>query len=332
MIKKTGYFESDVLNPYENLAVEQWLLDSVADNEVIMYLWRNERTVVVGRNQNIWNECNVMRLREEGGYPVRRYSGGGAVYHDSGNLNFTFLAVKENYSVERQLNVIIGAVRRLGLAAEKTGRNDICIDGRKFSGNAFHSASGRSCHHGTILIRTNVAEMNRYLNVPPEKLQSKGVDSVRSRVVNLAELDGSIDVERMKAALKESFACEYGMEPRVIVPDAEGRRAIEEQRVFLSSEEWLYNTSATFTCRVADRFAWGGVELLFDVRRGEVRSLEVYTDSLEVALFDRIRSSVAGCVYMPDIIAERLAATVCNEQEGEMARDMTELIKRRLFD
>lgn len=332
MIKKTGYFESDVLNPYVNLALEEWLYNRVGDDEVIMYLWRNERTVVVGRNQNIWNECNVVRLNEDNGYPARRHSGGGAVYHDAGNLNFTFIAAKENYSVERQLNVIIGAVRRLGLNAEKTGRNDICIDGRKFSGNAFYEGVKRCYHHGTILIRTDVAVMNRYLNVAPDKLKSKGVSSVRSRVVNLAELDESINVERMKEALKESFVEEYGVEPQLICPDENELGQIEEMKQKYSSESWLYNTSATFSCRVAGRYPWGGAEVLLDVHKGVIEECEIFTDSLEVAVFDRLKESLRGCVFMPDTLTEILSGVAHTETERTVTDDLMRLIKERLFD
>ena len=138
MVTKLTYIESDQVNPYKNLAVEEYLLLHCEDKECILYLWQNQNTVVIGRNQNAWKECKVTKLEEENGHLARRLSGGGAVYHDLGNLNFTFLVNKDEYSLEKQLQVIINAMGRLGLKAEKSGRNDILIDGKKFSGNAFY--------------------------------------------------------------------------------------------------------------------------------------------------------------------------------------------------
>ena len=138
MIEKALFFRTDNTYPYRNLAVEEFLMKSCADNECILYLWQNRHSVVIGKNQNCWKECNVSRLERDNGYLVRRLSGGGAVYHDMGNLNFTFLVRKSNYDVDRQMSVIIRAMQLLGLEAEKSGRNDALIYGRKFSGNAFY--------------------------------------------------------------------------------------------------------------------------------------------------------------------------------------------------
>ena len=123
--------------PYHNLTVEEYLTTHVQSGEIILYLWQNQHTIVIGRNQNAWKECKVSELEADGGHVVRRLSGGGAVYHDLGNLNFTFCVQKDDYSVDKQLSVIVQAVHNLGAAVRKTGRNDITVEGRKFSGNAF---------------------------------------------------------------------------------------------------------------------------------------------------------------------------------------------------
>lgn len=186
-------------------AVEEYLFFHCQKEECILYLWQNQHTVVIGRNQNAWAECLTEKLENEGGYLARRLSGGGAVYHDLGNLNFTFLVNKENYNVDRQLEVIQKAVAKFGVCTEKSGRNDILINGRKFSGNAFYKEGSRCYHHGTIMLDVKLDEMSKYLTVSKEKLQSKGVNSVKSRVVNIKELVPDITVDRMKEALREGI-------------------------------------------------------------------------------------------------------------------------------
>ena len=161
MIDRLQVYESEGFDPYRNLAIEQHLLETVLGGCCLLYLWRNERTVVIGRNQNAWAECRTTLLSEEGGRLARRLSGGGAVYHDLGNLNFTFLMRTEDYDLDRQLNVIQTACRLGGIETERSGRNDLLADGRKFSGNAFYRHEGRSYHHGTLLVDTDMNRMVR---------------------------------------------------------------------------------------------------------------------------------------------------------------------------
>ena len=206
MIDRIAIYESEGFDPHRNLAIEQHLLESVLGGCCLLYLWRNERTVVIGRNQNAWAECRTALLSEEGGTLARRLSGGGAVYHDLGNLNFTFLMRTWDYDLARQLSVIRRACAVCGIETEISGRNDLLADGRKFSGNAFYHHEGRSYHHGTLLVDVDGEAMKRYLSPSKAKLEAKGVESVRSRVVNLKELNPAIAVETLKAAMKTAFA------------------------------------------------------------------------------------------------------------------------------
>lgn len=178
-----------------------------------MYLWQNERTVVIGKNQNSFKECQVDRLMAEGGHLARRLSGGGAVFHDLGNLNFTFCVRRDDYDVRRQLGVLIRALGKLGITARLSGRNDVTVDGRKVSGNAFYRNGDFCYHHGTILVDADMEMMGRYLNVSAQKLRSNGVSSVRSRVINLTDCVSpgkTVTVEMVRRAMLEAFAEIYG--------------------------------------------------------------------------------------------------------------------------
>ena len=216
MINRLSYFISSSTNPYLNLAVEEYLLETVKPNQLILYLWQNERTVVIGKNQNAWKECRFQELEADGGHLARRLSGGGAVFHDLGNLNFTFLMPSSDYDLSKQMSVILEAVRSLGIDAQKSGRNDVTVDGKKFSGNAFCQKGTNSYHHGTLMLRVDTQKVARYLNVSEKKLRSKGVSSVTSRVCNLCDFIPDLTREQMQQELLKALSDVYGFEPEAM--------------------------------------------------------------------------------------------------------------------
>ena len=153
MIERISVIDADGTDPYRNIALEECLLHDVRPGQCILYLWQNQRTVVLGRNQNALDECDVTALERDGGHLARRLSGGGAVYHDLGNLNFTFLVPTADYDQRAQTETILGAVRAMGVDAMRTGRNDLVVDGRKFSGHAYYHTGDKSYHHGTLMVK-----------------------------------------------------------------------------------------------------------------------------------------------------------------------------------
>ncbi len=288
MVNKIYCYLSKSDDPYLNLAVEQYWMETVAQDACILYLWQNRHTVVIGRNQNAWAECRTTELSQDGGHLARRLSGGGAVYHDMGNLNFTFLVSKKNYDLQKQQQVIVTACRALGLDARITGRNDVTVDGRKFSGNAFYDSKGQAYHHGTLLIDVDMTKLGRYLVPSREKLQSKGVVSVQSRVINLKELVPDLSVERMKAQMQAAFSQVYGL-PLQMLSDADlDMDHVDRLRARNASYEWNYGQSlpASFSCKA--RYVWGGVELQLSVRNGLIVDAQVYTDAMEWNLRDEL--------------------------------------------
>ena len=324
-------------DPYENLALEEALLNRVGEGELILYLWQNERTVVIGRNQNPWKECRTALLTEEGGHLARRLSGGGAVFHDLGNLNFTFLMPAADYDLPRQLTVIERACQSLGIPAERSGRNDLLADGRKFSGNAFYQHAGKAYHHGTLMVDVDLDRVQRYLSPSKAKLAAKGVDSVRSRVVNLKEFVPDLTVDDLKTALVSAFASVYdvGTSPacppiRKNLPNLSLRDQsadwsrqsvlpssvqtltpdefdLGELRAKYASDAWLYGPRLPFTLSVEDRFPWGGVELQLNVNEGVVQAAKVYTDAMDETLAPRLEAALTGCVFRLPALRSALA-------------------------
>ncbi|MBQ1691929.1 MAG: lipoate--protein ligase, partial [Erysipelotrichaceae bacterium] len=162
---KLRVFVSESLDVYHNQAIEKYFLDRIEDDEVILYLWQNDRTIVIGANQDAYGECDIEKLEKDGGHLARRITGGGAVYHDKGNLNFTFITPKALYDLSKQEEVILKALDCLGIKAAKTGRNDLVIDGRKFSGHAYYKGKRSCLHHGTLMLEVDEGRLQDYLRV-----------------------------------------------------------------------------------------------------------------------------------------------------------------------
>ena len=318
--------ESRSTDPYTNLAVEACLMRSAREGEPILYLWQNERTVVIGRNQCASAECDVVLLERDGGHLARRRSGGGAVYHDLGNLNFTFVTTPGEYDQAKQTGVILDAVRSLGIAAERTGRNDLVVaDGCKFSGHAYQHTKAASCHHGTIMVAVDVDALGRYLTVSPLKLQAKGVRSVRSRVTNLRVLDPGLTVDALKEALRESFAASEG-HPLTCGDVRElDQRELASERELLCSRAWLYRGERGFGESHQSRYDWGSVRVDLTREDGVIRDLVVFSDGLDAERIDAIAQLLLGSRRTVEELEERLCG-------GGLADAMAEDIARLVAD
>lgn len=322
-MKKTRIIHSTEFNPWYNLALEEHLLDNVEKEEVILYLWQNDNTVVIGRNQNAWKECRCRQLEEEdGGYLARRMSGGGAVYHDLGNLNFTFLMDKEFYDLKKQLKVILNAVRKLGIEAEFSGRNDLVIGERKFSGNAFYFGSDSSLHHGTILVDSDFAKLVEYLQVSEEKIKSKGIESVRSRVINLTEEKPGLTIEGIQDVMAASFKEIYGGNPDIERINPLEYEEIEDLYDKYSSWDWRYGQTPDFDITFDKRFDWGEIEIGLAAKRGYIESAAVYSDAMEADLIEEMGKVLEGLPFNMEEIITALSAVGESEIEEEILKDV----------
>ena len=315
MINQIKLYESKSFDPYLNLATEQYLMETVEEDACILFLWQNQNTVVIGKNQNAWKECRTDLLREEGGFLARRLSGGGAVFHDLGNLNFTFLMPQAEYDLDRQFSVIAEAVSMLGLHAERSGRNDVLAEGRKFSGNAFYKNGKQAYHHGTLLVDVDMEKLGRYLNPSKAKLQSKGVDSVRSRVVNLTELSPTLTIDTMKKAMANAFAKVYDKPLTVMNSSDFNHEAIEDLRQRNASWEWNYGQKLPFTADFEDRFTWGGIQMCLQVENGVITVAKVYSDSMDWSVSPILEKALLGCRFQKDALQAAVPSDMNNAED-----------------
>ena len=324
MIQTLTTYESTTTDPYTNLAVEEYLTLHSEPGECILYLWQNAHTVVIGRNQNCWKECRVSELEADGGHLVRRLSGGGAVYHDLGNLNFTFLTVRNDYDVEKQTDTILQAVRSLGIPAEKTGRNDLTADGGKFSGHAYYRAGEQCYHHGTLMVSVDLAPLEKYLNVSPLKLQAKGVKSVRSRVVNLRDFRPDLTLEELRAALVKAFGEVYGLPVQTLTEEELDADELAAGQARFSDPSWIYGDSQPLEVSREAAFPWGILRVDHSQANGSITQAALWSDGLEGDFLSLVPEALAGCPKNAEDIRTRLSALPGSQ--AEMVEDILSLL------
>lgn len=331
MISSLLLIASDSYDPYRNLALEEYLLGKVAPGTCILYLWQNENTVVIGRNQSALEECNLQALTADRGRLARRLSGGGAVFHDLGNQNFTFLMPSDDFDKERQTRVICQAMRLLGLDAQVSGRNDLTIDERKFSGHAYYHSRANlgdgsikcSYHHGTVMVDVDGDALGRYLNVNPLKLKAKGVKSVKSRVANLVDFRPETSCDEVRDALEQAFGDVYQLTPEPLVLAENDWAAIDEMAARYASKKWLLRDEEPLDKSASGRFDWGTSRLDWSEEEGLISKAALWSDGLDADELEEIPRLLVGIPLGGDGLSERL------EQAGipqEIAPDLASLL------
>ncbi|CDM90360.1 lipoate--protein ligase A [Xenorhabdus bovienii] len=302
---------SDSHDPWFNLAVEECIFRQMSPDHRVLFLWRNANAVVVGRAQNPWKECNTRRMEQDGIKLARRSSGGGAVFHDLGNTCFTFMAGKPEYNKTVSTQIILEGLKKAGIHAMVSGRNDLVLSSpegeRKISGSAYRETKDRGFHHGTLLINADLNRLADYLNPDPKKLQAKGITSVRSRVTNLSELLPDITYEKVCGGIIEAFFEYFGevakselISPQAL-PDLPGFTDVFAKQ---SSWEWNFGQAPTFSHTLDTRFCWGGIELHVDIEHGTIGRCQIFTDSLEPAPFELLAEKLVGVLYQPQAVGQ----------------------------
>ncbi len=317
-------------DPAMNLALEEALFNSLEEGAPgWLLLWQNAPSVIVGRHQNTAEEIDCARAGAQGIPVVRRMTGGGAVYHDLGNLNFSFLAFRKEagrIDFSAWLKPVAEALSGLGAEVSVTGRNDLEIAGRKISGSAQRLQNGRVLHHGTILVNPDFGAMSAMLNPDPAKYASKGVASVRARVTCLADALGrAVSVEEVCRLLAKACADGEGALPAGVLAEAE-RLASGKYRAW----DWNFGASPKYTERRGRRFAWGRVEVFYDVSRGRIASARVMGDFFAARDLEEFCGALKDQPRRPEELLARLKTLPLGQwfagcDETELAGFLAEL-------
>lgn len=319
------YLVSPSSDPAWNLALEEFAFDRLPRTDEYFMLWRNHNTVVVGKHQNTAEEVNSDYIRAHGVTVVRRLSGGGAVYHDLGNLNFTFI---RDARPGAQLDLaafcvpVAQALARIGVDAELSGRNDLTIGGKKFSGNAQYLRQGRVMHHGTLMFDSDLEAVAGALNVSPGKIASKGVKSVRSRVTNIRpHLEQDLTAERFQEVLLAHMIAAHAMRPYVLTPE-DREDILARKRRRYDTWEWNYGASPPYSVRKEHRVEGCGLlQLFLEVREGAIAALSFRGDFFSAGDPEELGQSLLGVRLEEAALHRALSGTDVDFYFKNLTRD-----------
>eukprot|EP01117_Protostelium_nocturnum_P012045 TRINITY_DN4408_c0_g1_i8.p2 TRINITY_DN4408_c0_g1~~TRINITY_DN4408_c0_g1_i8.p2 ORF type:complete len:370 (+),score=73.72 TRINITY_DN4408_c0_g1_i8:54-1163(+) len=298
--QKVRVLISHTTDPYINLATEDWIFSEGDFNKQTLFLWRNEPTVVIGRNQNPWKECDVHQLERDNVHLVRRSSGGGAVYHDLGNSCFSFFSHSKRYNKKNNAQIICNGIKHFGVEAKPNERNDILVNQHKISGSAYRLSGEKCLHHGTLLISTHLHNLERYLYVAKQFMQSKGVSSIRSKVENLKYYQPNINHDNLSKAITESFLEFYNDDCQVETLEEESLLKIPALALNvekLKSWNWKFGETPSFDHRLENQFDWGKIVLHVFTKDGIVQNVTMSGEGLLKEVFVEVSKAMEGTTY-----------------------------------
>ncbi|WML27860.1 lipoate--protein ligase [Neobacillus sp. OS1-33] len=314
-----------ITDPQINLAIEEYALKNLDINETYLLFYINEPSIIIGKNQNTIEEINTDYVEGNGVKVVRRLSGGGAVYHDLGNLNFSFITKDDGesfHNFRKFTEPVVTALKKLGVNAELSGRNDIEVGGRKISGNAQFSTKGRMFSHGTLMLNSEIDNVVSALKVKKDKIESKGIKSVRSRVANISEfLTEKLDISEFRSLLlKNIFEGQEGILEYVLTEeDWEKIHQLSKERY--QNWEWNYGRSPKFNLQHSHRFPVGSIDVRLEVNKGVIENCKIYGDFFGVGEVSEIEDKLIGARYEKNEIEKTLADIDTTHYFGNVAKD-----------
>ncbi|MEV5038301.1 lipoate--protein ligase [Bacillus sp. AFS026049] len=299
-----------ITDPRINLAIEEYALKHLNIDETYLLFYINRPSIIIGRNQNTIEEINSDYVDEKGITVVRRLSGGGAVYHDLGNLNFSFITKDDGdsfHNFKKFTQPVVETLEKLGIHAELSGRNDILAEGKKISGNAMFSTKGRMFSHGTLLFQSEMDHIVSALKVKKDKIESKGIKSIRSRVGNIADfLKEPMSVEEFRSFLLQNIFKETGKVTEYVLTETDWEKIHEISEDRYQNWEWNYGKSPKFNLQNSHRFPVGSVDIRLEVNRGIIENCKIYGDFFGVGEVADIEQKLTGTRYEKEAISRVL--------------------------
>ncbi|MGG0527103.1 lipoate--protein ligase [Bacillus pumilus] len=312
-------------DPMINLAIEEYCLKYLDPEETYLLFYINQPSIIIGKNQNTIEEINTKYVEDNGIKVVRRLSGGGAVYHDKGNLNFSFITKDDGdsfHNFKKFTEPVIQALEKLGVKAELSGRNDIMADGRKISGNAQFATRGRIFSHGTLLFDSEIEHVVSALNVKKEKIESKGIKSIRSRVANISELmDQKMTTEEFRKILLSYIFDTNGDVPQYQLTEKDWEKIHEISRDRYQKWEWNYGRSPKFNLQHSKRFSAGSIDLRLEVKKGMIQDCKVFGDFFGVGDIADIEKRLIGQQYDRKTISDVLEDMDMRHYFGNVSKE-----------
>lgn len=302
------FVENNNTDPYQNHALEEWLMDHV-DQDCFM-LWRNQKAILLGKNQNAYSEVNLEYAKEKQIKIVRRITGGGTVFTDEGNVMFTFISCKGKEQFAdflRFTKPILAALNKMGVPAEFSGRNDLTINGKKFSGNAQCRYGDKLLHHGTLMYNANTGELAKALNVRAIKLRSKGVASVKSRVTNISDyLNDTMGIEQFRQNLFQRVFAET--KDAVLFQLTEKQWAEVRDKAYEkhAANEWIFGKNPAFEIQKETKFPAGIVEVFLNITRGHIDEIKIFGDFFSDGDIREIEQGLQGILYEESAVKKAL--------------------------
>ncbi|MBK5459822.1 MULTISPECIES: lipoate--protein ligase [unclassified Peribacillus] len=314
-----------ITDPQINLAIEEYALKHLNIDETYLLFYINRPSIIIGRNQNTIEEINADYVEDNGITVVRRLSGGGAVYHDLGNLNFSFITKDDGdsfHNFKKFTQPVVETLEKLGIHAELSGRNDILAEGKKISGNAMFSTKGRMFSHGTLLFQSEMDHIVSALKVKKDKIESKGIKSIRSRVGNIADfLKKPMTVEEFRSFLLKNIFKDSGEVTEYVLTEEDWDKIhkISEERY--QNWEWNYGKSPKFNLQNSHRFPAGSVDIRLEVNRGIIENCKIYGDFFGVGEVIDIEQKLTGTRYEKESISSVLVEIDVRHYFGNVTKD-----------
>ncbi|MDC3425600.1 lipoate--protein ligase [Aquibacillus sp. 3ASR75-11] len=316
-----------ITNASINLAIEEYVLKNFGKDDTYLLFYVNEPSIIIGRNQNTIEEINTNYVDENGINVVRRLSGGGAVYHDLGNLNFSFITKDDGdsfHNFAKFTKPVTDALHKLGVNAELKGRNDIVVDGRKISGNAQFSTRGVMFSHGTLMLDSEIENVVSALNVKAEKIKSKGIKSIRSRVANISEfLEEKILMDQFKnLLLRYIFDVEDVKDvPTYKLTDQDWKNIHQLSKERYQNWDWNYGKSPKFNIQQSHKFDAGLVDVRLDVKNGTIENCKIFGDFFGVGEVRDIEEKLIGVRHERKVVEEALADIDIKHYLGNISKE-----------